>query len=73
LRFLAILEKGLALESNGQFTRGAQQQFDAEPRLQRIEPAPDDGRRHAFARAAADRLPRVADETKASICLSRSI
>jgi hypothetical protein len=60
---LAILEKGLPLEGNGQLARGAQQQLDAEPGFQRIEPAADDGRRHAFdagsrRQAAASALPK---------------
>ncbi len=45
---LAVFQESAALVRERDAPRGAHQQLDAEPLLQRIEPAPHDGRRHAL-------------------------
>ncbi len=45
---LAVLEEGAALVGQRQSAGGSQQQLDAQTLLQRVEPSPDDRRRHPF-------------------------
>jgi hypothetical protein len=45
---LAVLQEGAALVGEADAAGGAQQQLDAQPRLQRVHAPPDDGRRHAL-------------------------
>jgi len=45
---LAVFEKGLAFEGQGQLARRAREQAHAEARFERIEAAADDRRRHAL-------------------------
>jgi hypothetical protein len=70
---LTVFEKSLPFKGQRQLARRAQQQLDAEAGLESIEPTPDHRRRDPSTCAAAERLPRVAELTKASICLIWSI
>jgi hypothetical protein len=66
---LAVFQKGAALEGQAELAGGAQQQFDPQALLQRVDAPPHHRRGHALGRAAADRLPRLATLTKAVISL----
>ncbi len=45
---LAVFQKGAALVGERDASRGAHHELDAQARLQPVEPATDDGRRHPF-------------------------
>jgi len=47
---LAVFEEGAALVGQADPPGGAHQQLDAEPPFERVDPAPDDRRRHALGR-----------------------